>query len=157
LEKKKDKEMSKFGINSLDELSTCHLDLVKIHNLAIQRSRVDYGISEGQRPTKRQQLLFKQGKSKIDGVTKKGKHNFIPSLATDFYIYHPDPEIRQKLAYDKCSLSYVAGILVSCAEELYQAGEITHKLRWGGNWDMDGVIIMDQSFDDLCHVELIKV
>lgn len=148
--------MSNFGTSSLDKLSTCHLDLVKIHELAIQRSRVDYGISEGERPAERQLSLYKQGKSQIDGIKKKGKHNYKPSLATDFYAYHPDLATRRKIAYDKCTLSYIAGVLVSCAEELYQAGEIAHKLRWGGNWDKDGVIIIDQSFDDLCHVELYK-
>lgn len=148
--------MNSFGTSSLDKLSECHLDIVKIHSLAIKRSRVDYGISEGRRSTKRQKQLFDEGKSQIDGITKKGKHNYDESLATDFYIYHPDLTTRRKLAYDKCSLSYVAGVLISCAEELFQAGEITHKLRWGANWDMDGVIIQDQNFDDLCHVELIK-
>ena len=148
--------MNEFGTSSLDQLATCHLDLVKIFSLAIKRSRVDFGISEGERTTQRQQLLFNKDKSKIDGITKKGKHNYSPSLAVDYYIYHPDPALRRKLAYDKCSLVYVSAILICCAEELYQAGEITHKLRWGGNWDMDGVIIQDQSFDDLCHVELYK-
>jgi peptidoglycan L-alanyl-D-glutamate endopeptidase CwlK len=148
--------MNQFGTNSLEELATCHLDLNKIFGLAIRRSRIDFGVSEGQRPIKRQLQLYNEGKSQIDGINKKGKHNYDPSEAVDYYIYHPDLETRRKLAYDPCSLSYVAGVLVSCAEELYQAGEITHKLRWGGNWDKDGIIIKDQSFDDLCHVEIYK-
>jgi peptidoglycan L-alanyl-D-glutamate endopeptidase CwlK len=147
---------NELGTSSLEKLSTCHLDMVKIISLAIRRSRVDFGITEGNRPIARQKELYDQGKSQIDGIKKKGKHNYNPSLALDYYIYHPDLQARRKLAYDKCSLTYVAAIMVCCAEELYEAGEITHKLRWGGNWDKDGIIIHDQSFDDLCHVELFK-
>jgi len=145
-----------FGKNSKAKLETCHLDLVKIHKLAIQRTRVDYGISEGHRSIERQKELFDKGYSQIDGINKKGKHNYKPSLATDIYIYHPDLATRRKLAYDKCSLCYVAGIIISCAKELYEMGKITHKIRWGGNWDKDGIILYDQSFDDLPHFELVK-
>lgn len=147
--------MYKFGELSRKRLNTCHDDLIKIANLAIKRSRIDFGIAEGERSPEKQLEYFKQGKSQIDGINKKGKHNFTPSKAYDFYIYHPDYEIRKKLAYDKCSMCYVIGITISCAEELYQAGEICHKVRSGANWDMDGIILQDQSFDDLPHIELI--
>lgn len=130
--------------------------MIKIHQLAISRSRIDYGISEGHRSLERQKLLFDQGRSKIDGISKKGKHNFEPSLATDIYVYHPDLETRQKLAYDPGSLCYIAGLIISCADELLGKGEINHTIRWGGNWDKDGVILKDQSFDDLPHFELVE-
>lgn len=146
-----------FGKNSKSKLETCHKDLQKIFNLAISRSNIDFGISEGHRSIKRQKQLFDEGKSKIDGINKKGKHNYTPSEATDYYIYHPDLETRRKLAYDKVSLSYVAGVLDSCSKELYEKGETSHLLRWGANWDGDGVIDLDQSFDDYPHVELIKI
>lgn len=147
----------KFGNTSTRKLSTCHPDLVQIHQLAISRSRIDYGISEGHRSLERQKELFDQGRSKIDGINRKGKHNFKPSLATDIYIYHPDPETRQKLAYDPGSLCYVAGVILSCTAELLEQQKISHSIRWGGNWDKDGVILMDQSFDDLPHFELITI
>jgi len=145
-----------FGKSSRDQLRSCHKDLIEIANLAISRSDVDFGISEGHRSLARQKRLFDMGKSRIDGIKRKGKHNYKPSLAFDFFVYHPDPATRRKLIYDKVHLSFIAGILFSCAEELYNKGRITHKLRWGGNWDMDGVLLLDQSFDDLPHVELFK-
>lgn len=148
--------MYSFGNTSLKRLNSCHKDLIKIAKLAISRSRVDFGISEGFRSIAKQQEYYNAGKSQIDGINKKGNHNYYPSLAFDFYAYHSDSETRAKIAYDKCTLSYIAGILMSCASELLEKGEITHKLRWGGNWDMDGVILQDQSFDDLPHIELIK-
>ena len=144
-----------FGENSKKRLDSCHKDLQLIHKLAISRTKVDYGISEGHRSLKRQKELYDKGYSQVDGIRKKGKHNYLPSLATDIYIYHPDLATRRKLAYDKGSLCYVAGIIDACAEELLKEGFIEHKIRWGGNWDSDGIILIDQSFDDLPHFELI--
>ena len=145
----------KFGNSSTSKLQTCHDDLQKILQLAISRSRIDFGISEGHRSLERQKQLFDEGKSKVDGINKKGKHNFEPSLAADIFVYHPDLETRRKLVYDKASLSYIAGIIICCAAELLEKGEITHTVRWGGNWDKDGVILQDQNFDDSPHFELV--
>ena len=154
-----------FGKNSTKKLATCHVDLQKIWNLAISRSVLDIGISEGHRPIKKQQEYYAIGRTvelhrkpitKIDGVNKLGKHNLTPSEAFDFYIYHNDRKIRKKIAYDQSHLSYVYGLLDSCAKELYEKGEITHLVRWGANWDKDGVLFYDQSFDDAPHVELYK-
>tara|TARA_R110000868_G_scaffold1211_1_gene9239 strand:+ start:1515 stop:1967 length:453 start_codon:yes stop_codon:yes gene_type:complete len=146
----------KFGNSSTTKLLTCHIDLQKILQLAISRSRIDFGIAEGHRSLERQKQLFDEGKSQIDGIERKGKHNVEPSQAADIYVYHPDLETRRKLVYDKPSLCYIAGIIISCAEELLEKGEISHNVRWGGNWDKDGVILQDQNFDDLPHFELIE-
>lgn len=131
-----------------------HPDLQKVFSLAVERSSIDFGISEGYRSIARQGLLFLQGKTKIDGISKKGKHNFNPSLAGDIFAYHPDYPTRKKISYDVAHLSYIAGVIESCAKELYEMGEISHIIRWGGNWDNDGVILYDQNFDDLPHHEL---
>lgn len=146
----------RYGAASLKKLNTCHPDLIAVAMLVISRSKVDIGITEGHRSLTRQKLLFDQGKSKIDGISRKGKHNVKPSEALDFYIYHPDLVTRRRLAYDTNHLCYIAGLFDSCAEELYDAGKISHLIRWGGNWDQDGVIAYDQSFDDMPHVELFK-
>lgn len=157
--------MHSFGKRSLEKLKTCHKDLQKIFKLAISRSDVDFGISEGHRAIERQKALYAIGRTielhkkpitKIDGVENTSLHNKYPSEATDYYIYHSDPVIRKKIAFDKAHLAYVAGLLKSCARELLEKGEICHDIRWGANWDKDGVIDYDQSFDDYPHVELIK-
>ncbi|GAB5407828.1 MAG: peptidase [Balneolaceae bacterium] len=146
-----------FGNSSTTKLLTCHEDLQKILQLAISRSRIDFGIAEGHRSLERQkEHLMKKGKSRIDGIEKKGKHNYEPSQAADIYVYHPDIEIRRKLAYDRPSLCYIAGIVFSCAGELFRKEEITHSIRWGGNWDKDWFFLQDQNFDDLPHFELIE-
>ena len=147
--------MYKLGKGSLKKLESVHHDLVKIIKLAITRTPVDFGISEGHRTLERQKELYDQGKSKIDGINKKGKHNYSPSPAIDLYAYHPDIEVRKKLAYDVPTLCLIAGVIISCADELKAKGDIKHSVRWGGNWDNDGVILYDQSFDDLPHFELV--
>jgi peptidoglycan L-alanyl-D-glutamate endopeptidase CwlK len=40
------------------------------------------------------------------------------------------------------------------AEELRKAGKITHKIRWGGDWNMNGEW-KDEKFRDLVHFELL--
>jgi len=149
--------MYTFGTKSKEKLNTCHIDLQKIMELVISRSKIDFGISEGHRTIGRQKQLFDEGKSKIDGINRLGKHNHNPSEAVDIYAYHSDLETRRKIAYDKAHLSYIAGLVDSCALELLKKGEITHSIRWGANWDSDGVIGLDQSFDDFPHFELKKV
>jgi len=147
---------NKFGNRSKEKLNTCHSDLQKIMNLSISRSVVDFGVSEGHRSLKRQKKLYDEGKSKIDGISRKGKHNYKPSLAVDIYTYHPDLATRRKIAYSKEHLSYIAGIIQGCARELYEEGQVSHIIRWGANWDSDGIIALDHSFDDYPHFELIK-
>ena len=62
---------------------------------------------------------------------------------------------RNDLAYDFNHLSLIAGVVMSTAKRLKNEGKVTHGIRWGGNWDMDGQIITDQTFNDLPHVELV--
>lgn len=144
----------KFGKNSTKKLMTCHKDLILIMQESIERTRIDFGITEGHRSLQRQYQLFIEGKSKIDGKSRKGKHNHSPSMAVDIYIYHPDIETRRILAYDRVSLAYVAGVIDAVAYDLKKKGLVRHTIRWGANWDSDGVIDLDQAFDDYPHFEL---
>ena len=143
--------MFKFSNKSKERLNTCHKDIQLIMNEAIKISNVDFGIAEGYRSLEKQFQYFKQGKSKIDGVTKKGKHNYTPSLAVDIF-----PYLENEANWDNEHLSYLSGVIHAVSEILFTQGKITHKIRWGGNWDMDGVILIDQSFDDRPHFELVK-
>lgn len=141
----------RFSQRSLEKLSTCHVDLQLIAARAIEITPIDFGISEGHRSLEKQQEYFKKGLSKIDGINKKGKHNYNPSMAFDFYVYVPG----KKLAYDKYHLTFVAGLMIAVAKMLILDNKIKHNVRWGGNWDSDGELIYDQSFQDLPHLELI--
>lgn len=143
--------MYTFGKTSNDRLNTCHPDLQLILRTAIKLTNIDFGVSDGHRSIELQQKYFKEGKSKIDGIKVKGKHNYMPSLAADIY-----PFVNGGMKWDNEHLSYLAGLIHGVAEMLLAEGRINHRIRWGGNWDMDGEILLDQSFDDRPHFELIK-
>ncbi len=136
----------RFSNTSNSRLNTCHPDLQKIARKAISLGLVDFGIAEGERSLDRQKQLIKEGKSK----TLNSKHVKSPSMAFDIYGW-----IKGKgVTYDPSHIIFVAGIIMAISKELYDTGEITHKVRWGGNWDRDDEVVTDQNFDDLVHFEL---
>lgn len=139
-----------FGQTSLTKLNSCHRDLQLIMTEAISRSKVDFGISEGKRSLARQQELYRKGLSRIDGVRKTGKHNLVPSMAVDIYAW-----VQGRGNWDDAHLGYLAGVVIRAADDLLEGGKITHKIRWGGDWDGDGIIALDHSLKDLPHFELI--
>jgi peptidoglycan L-alanyl-D-glutamate endopeptidase CwlK len=142
--------MPKFGTTSKERLSSCHNDLQIIFNEVVKS--YDCIILEGHRSVERQQRLYKEGKSKIDGINKKGKHNYMPSLAVDVAPYFNNtPHVRWN---DTTSFYLFAGYVIGVSDILYKNGVISHILRWGGDWDSDKDI-HDQTFNDLVHFELI--
>jgi peptidoglycan L-alanyl-D-glutamate endopeptidase CwlK len=150
-----------FGDASLAQIATCHMDMQLILVEALHRSPIDFGVSQGRRTIEEQRQFFREGKSRINPddpeQLKRSKHLCNPSMAADIYISVPArvwPD-GKKLAYDVAHLSLVAGVIISVANELYEKGAIKHKVRWGGDWDGDGCIIVDQDFDDLPHFELV--
>ena len=73
----------------------------------------------------------------------------MPSLALDFAPYAGGidwGDVRQ--------FCVVAGAFMLAAAQLREEGEISSRLRWGGDFDMDGTTT-DQLFLDLGHIELI--
>lgn len=146
--------MYKLSQRSWDNLKTCHEDLQKIFALAIQLTPVDFIITEGHRSIQRQNKLFRDGMSKVDGYKIKGKHNYDPSLAVDICAYVKG---NKKLAYDIAHLSAIGGAVFAATSILISENQITHNIRWGANWDMDGEILTDQRFDDMPHFELKKL
>lgn len=162
------KKDMKYGKTSESRLKTCHVDLQIVMQEVIKITDIDIGIAVGYRSPEEQFETFKKGRvyqsdqwlvidsgqvvTNIDGINRKGKHNIMPSMAVDIYIYQ-----KGRANWDKETLSYVAGQIHAVAEILYKQGRIEHKIRWGGNWDMDGVMLIDQSFDDRPHFELINL
>jgi peptidoglycan L-alanyl-D-glutamate endopeptidase CwlK len=141
--------MPKFGNRSLERLSTCHRDLQAICNEVIKH--YDFSVLEGNRTLEKQQQYYSEGKSKLDGIKRKSKHQSMPSNAVDIAPYPIDFSNNGKA---KARFYMLAGYMFMASEELYKKGKITHKLRWGGDWDSDKDL-SDQTFDDLPHFELI--
>lgn len=143
----------KFGKRSEAQLATCHTDLQLIMRESLKVSPIDFGIVEGHRSVQDQQKYFKAGKSKIDGIKTKSKHNVSPSEACDLVVVVPG---KASHSYEIRHLSYLAGVIHAVAELLLVQGRIKHAIRWGGNWDEDGEIITDQTFQDLVNFELVN-
>ena len=140
-----------FSPKSLDRLSTCHVDLQVIFNIALKRSEIDFGINEGHRTLERQGELYAQGRdgnpgkivTHIDGKTKKGKHNLKPSEAADIIAY-----VNGKYTYAEKYYYYIAGVVDAVVNELLENQLITHEITWGGTW---------KNFKDIPHFQLKKI
>lgn len=130
--------MPKFSARSLRNLENVHYDLRKVLDHAIEFS--DFVVLEGYRSPERQRRLFAAGATKIDGVKKKGKHNYSPALAVDVAPYPIDfKDVRRY--HDLAQVILLAG------------RKLGIEIRWGGDWDRDG-ITTDQTFIDIGHFEL---
>lgn len=150
--------MFSFSSTSLERLATCEPDIQLVMQESIKSSRVDFGIACGHRTIEEQQELYKQGRSKpgskvtnVDGVKKKSQHNFYPSRAIDLYAYY-----NGKAQWDELHLGIIVGHILSVADRLYRDGKISHKLRSGGDWNMNGIYKYDQTLNDFPHLELVK-
>lgn len=139
-----------FAKTSEDRLKKVHPDLQLIMAEVKKVCLIDFDISCGHRTKQQQVAFYTAGKSHIDGITQKSKHQLSPSEAVDIYAY----KVGGKGSYTIHQMSFIAGIVQAVAIQLYNKGLIKHLVRWGGNWDSDRYIIDDQTFQDLCHFEL---
>ena len=118
--------MYKFSQRSLNNLKNVDERLVRICNELIKR--VDFTVIEGFRSLERQKEMYDKGFSKIDGISKKGKHNYNPSLAIDIIPYKKglnpfDGSKESDIMFD------------NLAKEFKQvAKELGINITWGGDW-----------------------
>lgn len=118
--------MYSFSQRSLDNLKNVDERLVRICNELIKR--IDFTVIEGFRSFERQKELYDKGFSKIDGISKKGKHNYSPSLAIDI--------IPFKKGHNPFDGSKESDIMFdNLAKEFKQvAKELGINITWGGDW-----------------------
>ena len=128
--------MPKFSKRSSSRLETCDKRLQDIFKEVVKE--FDCTVIEGHRGKEKQNKAFDEGKSKLR--YPNGNHNKIPSTAVDVAPYPIDWSDRDRFHY---FAGYVIGI----------AKMMGHKLRWGGDWDMD-TKTKDNRFDDLPHFEI---
>ena len=129
--------MYKFSQRSLNNLKNVDSRLVDICNELIKR--VDFTVIEGYRTIERQQELYKQGFSQLDGINKKGKHNYSPSLAIDIIPYE-----KGHNPFDGSKKS--EAMFVALAKEFKKvAKEKDIAVVWGGDWN---------NFKDLPHFQI---
>lgn len=139
--------MPKFGNTSRTRLSTCHRDLVRIFNDVV--ARYDCSVLCGHRPKDLQDQAVAQHKSRTPWPGSK--HNRMPSLAIDVAPWPIDWD-------DIGRFYHFAGFVHATTLDLFERGEIEHRIRWGGDWNRDGRMTTDptQKFNDLVHFELFK-
>ena len=144
-----------FGVRSEFHLSQMHEDLQLILRESIKSCPVDFGVHESHRSFEKQLEYFLDGKSKIDPRTgRKSKHMIWPSHAADIHV--SESHKGKSLTWDQVHLAAAASWIQATAVTLHKQGRVSHIIRWGGNWDSDGVIALDQSLVDMPHIELIK-
>lgn len=124
----------KYAPSSLSHLEDVHSSLKQVMLLAKERADIDFDISCGYRSISRQQELYKDGKSQLDGVTHKSKHNYLPARAVDIYAYN-----GKYADYDHKKMRYLADVIKQAAKDL------NVKITWGGDWS---------DFVDMPHYEL---
>jgi hypothetical protein len=118
----------KFGERSEKNLVGVHPDLVKVMRLAIERTTVDFGITEGLRTKERQKELFDQKKSR----TMNSRH--LTGHAVDV------------MAYVDGKGSWIWGLYEVINKTVQDAAdELNIPIVWGGSW---------ASFRDGPHFEL---
>lgn len=113
--------MYKFSQRSKDNLATADEKLQLLFNEVIKE--FDCTVIEGHRSLKRQKELFDKGASQIDGISKKGKHNYMPSRAVDVVPYPLDWN-------DTESFKLLASVVKR------KALDLGINVQWGGDWKM---------------------
>lgn len=134
--------MPKFSDASQAKLNTCHPELVRLFNEVVKN--YDCVVICGVRSDYDQKKAFAEGKSKLDGVTKKSMHQTDRehpySRAIDIAPFPLDWN-------DTKRFYYFAGFVKATALAL------KINIRWGGDWDSDNDF-KDNTFNDLPHFEL---
>lgn len=143
--------MFRFSKNSKKELRTMDPKLQEVFSLALKLSNVDFGISEGHRAISRQKKLYARGRTEpgdivtnIDGVNDLSDHNYSPSKAGDIYAF-----VNGRANYDDIYMMYLGGVITSAAKVL------DVEIKWGGNWDGDGILLTDQNLKDAPHYAIV--
>lgn len=136
-----------YGRGSRIILSGANPKLQQVFYTAIKLGLIDISILQSIRGKAEQNRYFDLGKSRIKWPN--GKHNILneddKSDALD-----AAPYVNGKVSFDYRHCIYLAGIV--CAVGTW----LGIKIRWGGNWDMDGEPMTDQDFQDLVHYEVIE-
>lgn len=134
--------MPAFAKTSLDRLATCHPDLQRLFLEVVKH--VDCTVLCGEREKDEQEQAFKDGMSKVHWPDSK--HNRKPEdppgvKAADVAPYPLDWN-------DKARFTHFAGKVLGIAAVL------GIKVRWGGDWALDGTPSNDKFFDGP-HFELV--
>jgi len=140
--------MASYGARSNRVLKTLHSDLQRIFETVLSMG-FDHSLIEGHRDEETQNFYYDQGKSKLR--YPGSKHNQSPSLAVDampWFVKRPHIDWGHSP-----SIYHFAGVVRGVASMLFHTGQISHLIRWGGDWDKD-FDVREKQWDDTPHFEL---
>lgn len=123
--------MYKLSKRSLQRMNGVNVDLVRVVQLAITMTNVDFAVTEGVRSVARQRELVAKGASQ----TMKSKH--IEGLAVDLVAY-----IGDRISWEMNLYDNIADAMKMAAQEL------NVPIRWGGAWHIDDIRHWDGSMQD---------
>jgi peptidoglycan LD-endopeptidase CwlK len=140
-------------------LSSCAESIQKV--LTKAATRYPFHIVFGHRSPAEQFELYKKGRKQeggvwvivskssvvtyCDGIRSVSNHNYMPARAVDII---PDSNDWN----DRSAFAFLAGKIIAIADEMFDAGQIPHRLKWGGDWDEDGRTL-DEKLIDYPHIE----
>ena len=130
--------MFKFSTKSEQLLNTVQKELNVLAHEVIKISPIDFSITEGFRDRMRQKELYAEGKSKIDGEIKLGKHQL--GKAVDIVCY------KEGYTEPLRDIYIVIGLFLAKAKEL------NINIRVGGLWDNNST--KDNNFVDAFHIQV---
>ena len=119
---------------SLDKLVGVDPKLVQVVKLAIDYTKVDFGVTEGLRTIEQQRVYFESGKSQ----TMSSKH--IDGKAVDLVAYVGGTVCWELNVYDD-----LADAMKSAAKELGVA------IRWGAAWNIPDLTKWEGTAEDAMH------
>lgn len=140
--------MFTFSKRSLDNLKGVHPNLVAVVNRALELSEVDFTVLEGVRSQERQDKLWAQGRTEPGPVVTWVKTAGAHGVHADGYGHAVDLAPYPIDWNNTFRFDQVAKAMFAASEELGV------KIRWGADWDMDGVP-RERGESDSPHFELV--
>ncbi len=139
--------MNSYSVSSLNELKTCHEDLVLVCNAVLPV--YDHKIIHGRRGELAQNTAFDLGYSFVRWPNSE--HNTEPPELSNAVDIVPWYKVAPHIRWD-CpeEFIYLAGHMMQAAAML------DIKIRWGGDWDRDHDLHDINKPFDLGHFERIK-
>lgn len=153
-----------FGLTSKEKMNSLDKRAQAFLHYALYRSPMDFSVIEGYRGEELQNLYFRTGDSQLK--FPESEHNITDKQGNPASLaFHllPAPSKLPIQGYDiwkdRERLTYLAGIIVGlgAAYESENASTGVLGVRWGGDWDNDGILNRwdKHKLDDLTHFELV--
>lgn len=126
----------KLSSRSLEKLDGVHPNMVATVKLAIQITKVDFGVTYGVRTLGQQKKLYESGRSQ----TMKSKH----LLQGDGYSHAVD-----LVAYDGPNVVWELNVYDDIADAMkFAAKEIGCAIKWGAAWSVGDITKYDGTMED---------